>query len=64
MISVILHQNFCLFGSVKLTKNTDINKYKYSGYGIGFVGDDIGRNVVIFEVVQIKKMIFQFLEKQ
>ena len=26
----------CLFGSVKLTKNYDINKYKYSGYGIGF----------------------------
>ena len=26
----------CLFGAVKLTKNTDIDKYKYSGYGIGF----------------------------
>ena len=26
----------CLFGSVKLTNNTDIDKYKYSGYGIGF----------------------------
>ena len=26
----------CLFGSVKLTKNTDIDKYGYSGYGIGF----------------------------
>ena len=26
----------CLFGSVKLTKNADINKYGYSGYGIGF----------------------------
>ena len=26
----------CLFGSVKLTKNPDIGKYKYSGYGIGF----------------------------
>ena len=25
-----------LFGSVKLTKNVDINKYKYSGYSIGF----------------------------
>ena len=26
----------CLFGAVSLTKNADIEKYKYSGYGIGF----------------------------
>ena len=26
----------CLFGAVSLTKNTDIDKYKYFGYGIGF----------------------------
>ena len=26
----------CLFGAVKLTKNTDVDKYKYSRYGIGF----------------------------
>ena len=26
----------CLFGSVKLTKNADLDKYKYTGYGIGF----------------------------
>ena len=26
----------CLFGAVKLTKNSDIDKYKYTGYGIGF----------------------------
>ena len=26
----------CLFGTVTLTKNTDIDKYGYSGYGIGF----------------------------
>ena len=26
----------CLFGAVKLTKNTDVGQYKYSGYGIGF----------------------------
>ena len=25
-----------LFGSVKLTKNADLDKYKYPGYGIGF----------------------------
>ena len=27
-----------LFGAVKLTKNADIDKYKYFGYGIGFGG--------------------------
>ena len=26
----------CLFGAVNLTKNADIDKYDYSGYGIGF----------------------------
>ena len=26
----------CLFGAVKLAKNVDSDKYKYSGYGIGF----------------------------
>ena len=26
----------CLLGAVSLTKNVDIDKYKYSGYGIGF----------------------------
>ena len=26
----------CLFGAITLTKNTDIDKCKYSGYGIGF----------------------------
>ena len=26
----------CLFGPVKLTKNSDIDKYKYSGCGTGF----------------------------
>ena len=47
-----------LFGAVKLTKNTDINKYKYSGYGIGFDGKGFfshssrrtGRNVIIFGI--------------
>ena len=47
----------CLFGAVRLTKNADINKYKYSGYGIGFdkkgsysIGNEIGRNIIIFGV--------------
>ena len=26
----------CLFGAVELTKNSDIDKYQYRGYGIGF----------------------------
>ena len=26
----------CSFGAVRLTKNTDMDKYKYSGHGIGF----------------------------
>ena len=26
----------CLFEAVSLTKNADIDRYKYSGYGIGF----------------------------
>ena len=28
----------CLFGAVKFTKNVDVDKYKYCGYGIGFDG--------------------------
>ena len=47
----------CLFSSVKLTKNPDVDKYKYSGYGIGFdrrgqfsFGDGFGQNVIIFGV--------------
>ena len=47
-----------LSGAVKLTKNADIDKYKYSGYGIGFDGHGFyshpsggtGRNVIIFGV--------------
>ena len=48
----------CLFGEVTLTKNADINRYKYSGYGIGFdihgsfwcPNNGLGRNVIIFVV--------------
>ena len=47
----------CLFGAVRLTKNADIDKYKYSVNGIGFdrkeffsIGDKVGRNVTIFGV--------------
>ena len=46
----------CLFGAVTLTKNADIDKYRYSGYGIGidrrgsfsFPGGGFGHNVIIF----------------
>ena len=48
----------CLFGAVSSTKNSDIDKDKYSGYGIGFdrrsrfshpsIGD--GQIVIIFGV--------------
>ena len=45
-----------LFGAVTLTKNADIDKYRYSGYGIGFdrrssfsfSGGEFGQNVLIF----------------
>ena len=30
----------CLFGAVELTKNSDPDKYQYSGYGIGFDSRD------------------------
>ena len=46
----------CLFGAVTLTKNAATEKYKYSGYGIGFdrrssfsfTGGGFGQNVLIF----------------
>ena len=48
----------CLFGAVRVTKNTDVIKYKYSGYGIGFDGKGVfshptgsfGNNAIIFGV--------------
>ena len=47
----------CLFGAVKWTKHVDVDRYKYSGYGIGYdriryysIGNEIGRNVIIFEL--------------
>ena len=45
----------CLFGAVSLTKNADIDQYKYSGFGIGFdrhgefsFGSGLGKNCIIF----------------
>ena len=46
-----------MFGAVKLTKNNDVDKCKYSGYSIGFdrckhfsLSDvsGFGKNVIIF----------------
>ena len=47
-----------LFGAVSLTENADIDRYGYSGYGIGsgrhgsvsFPGTGLGRNIIIFGV--------------
>ena len=47
-----------MFGAVTLTKNTDIDKYGYSGYGIGFhrkssfsfPSGGFGQNILIFGV--------------
>ena len=55
-----------LFGAVKLTKNADIDKYGYSGYGIGFDGKAYfphssggdGKNVIIFGVDMISSKKF------
>ena len=46
----------CLFGAVTFTKNADIDKYGYTGYGIGFdrksvfsfPGTGFGQNILIF----------------
>ena len=47
----------CLFGSVKLTRNADIDKYGYSGHGIGFdretsfsIDNETDKNELIFGV--------------
>ena len=68
-----------LFGAVRLTKSTDIVKYRYSGYGIAFdrresfsfPSGGFGIKLIIFRVdmkvllymLIIRKRTFQFLEK-
>ena len=45
-----------MFGAVKWTKNSDIDQYQYSGYGVGsdrrgsssFPGGGFGQNVINF----------------
>ena len=65
----------CVFGAVTLTKNADIDKYGYSGYGIGFdrrgsfsfPGGWYGQNVLVFRVdtsftahIDSKKKTYQY----
>ena len=48
----------CLFAAIKITKNSDIDKCKYSGYGFDFDSKEVfshprvsfGNNAVIFGV--------------
>ena len=48
----------CLFGAIKITKNSDLDKYKYSVYGLAFNSKGVfshptgsfGNNAVIFGV--------------
>ena len=51
----------CLFGTATLTKNADIDKYKYSGYGNGFdrrssfsfSSGGFGQNILIIDIKNI-----------
>ena len=67
-----------MFGAVKITKNTDTDKYKYSGYGTGFdsrgtflfLSGKFAQNVIIFDVdmnssvhVDNKKNVILILHK-
>ena len=47
--------NDCLFGAMKLTKTSDLDKHKHEGYGIRFdsrgtysFGNEYAKNVIIF----------------
>ena len=63
-------QNY-LFRAVILTKNADIDKYKYSGYGIVFdrhgfyslPSDGTGRNVIILTKIDNRKKDILILVK-
>ena len=58
IISDFLTQLNCLFRAFSLTKNADIDRYGYSGYGtefdrcgsVSFPGTGLGRNVITFGV--------------
>ena len=42
----------CLFGSVKLNRNADLDKYKYTDYSIGFDS----RSEFLFKMEAMEKM--------
>lgn len=56
MLTMVLHWEIILFGTVKLAKNKDANKYFYFGYDISFYvlgtfslsDGGIGKNIIIF----------------
>ena len=48
----------CLFGAVTLTKNADLEKYGYSGYGIGF---DRRGSFSLLLLYILKKMLIEFI---
>ena len=66
----------CLSGAVILTKNTDVDKYGYSGYRTGFdrrssfsfSGGGFGQNLLIFGADMSssfqKKKPYKFLEEE
>ena len=53
------HINNCLFGTVKLTKNADPDKYEYSSYGRGldsrseflFTDGTLGKMSLFWELI-------------
>ena len=59
------------FGAVTVTKNADIDKYRYSGYGIGFdrrssfsfPGGGFGQNIIIFRADMQSSLISIIKEK-
>ena len=56
-----------LLGAVRLVKNVDIDKYKYSGYGIGFDMKgilDLVKNVIIFGVDMSSSVHVDNMEKK
>ena len=63
----------CLFGAVTLTKNADdIDKYRYSGYGIGFDRKShfsflcgvFGQNLILFRVDICCNLLFMLIIKK
>ena len=54
MLTLVIIQHWinCLFGAISLSKNADVDKCKYSGYGIGFDRHGLFHNPVL-ELVEM-----------